>query len=459
MLSTILSSILWFIVAIGVLVTVHEFGHFWVARRLGVKVLRFSIGFGRPLWMWRGRTDDTEYCVGMIPLGGYVKMLDEGESDVAPEEVHRAFNRQSLKVRFAVVSAGPVANFLFAILAYWLMFIAGVGGFKPLVGDVEPGSRAAAAGLAPGQLIVRVDERETRTWQGVVEGILRASLSGESVAVQVEDPNRGARRLEVNLDGIRLDDLTRGQLFGALGVEPSRPRIPAILDEITTGSPGQRAGLQAGDQVREADGQPVRGWQDFVAIVKANPERTIDIALDRAGRQLVIPVTPARVGGTDESAPTFGRIGVSVLPTEVDYEAYRALERYPPGEAFSKALTKTWDMTTLTLQMLWKMVTFEVSVKNLSGPISIAQYAGLSAQVGVARFLNFLAIVSISLGILNFLPIPLLDGGHLMYYCIELLRGRPLSEQAQFAGQRLGVAVLFGLMGLAFYNDLARIFG
>ena len=457
MFDTVFSSVLWFIVAIGVLVTVHEFGHYWVARRLGVKVLRFSVGFGRPLWTWRGTEDRIEYCIAAIPLGGYVKMLDEREEHVLPSEQHRAFNRQRLGVRFAIVAAGPAANFAFAILAYWLMFMAGVSGFKPLVGEVEPGSRADNAGLVTNQQIVRVGDRDVQTWQGFVERMLGATLQGGTVTLEVTEPNAFARQLELDLHGLALDDLTQGQLFEQLGVQPLRPTIPPVLDNITEGAAADSAGLRSGDEIKRVDSVDVRGWQHFVDIIRSNPQRDLLVTVLRNGTEVQLTVMPKSTVG--DSGEEIGRIGASVAVAEVDYGPYEALERYPPGESLAKALLKTWDMTALTLKMLGKMLTLEVSVKNLSGPISIAQYAGLSAKVGLARFLDFLAIVSISLGILNVLPIPLLDGGHLMYYCIELVRGRPVSEDAQFVGQRLGIAMLVGLMGLAFYNDLARVFG
>lgn len=456
MFESVASSIFWFIVAIGVLVTVHEYGHFWVARKLGVKVVRFSVGFGRPLLSWRGRKDDVEYCIAAIPLGGYVKMTDEREGEVPAQDLPHAFNRQSVWVRLAVVAAGPVANFLFAIAAYWLMFIIGVTGFKPLVGEVAPDSLAEQAGLRSGQEIVAIEGRPTPTWQAFVEQVLGATLRGGEITVQVRDEPQVVRSLQLDLQGLNLDDMTHGQLFDVVGIEPARPRIPAMLDRISEDSAAQRAGLRPNDLVTTVDGTSVSGWSAFVEMVRASPERTLTLTVERHGVTETVFVTPDTVS---DNGQEIGRIGATVKPARIDYQPYQAEQRFGPGVALVKALTKTWDMTTLTLRMLAKMVTLEVSVKNLSGPISIAQYAGLSAQVGMTRFLDFLAIVSISLGILNFLPVPLLDGGHLMYYCIELVRGRPVSERAQFAGQRLGVAMLVGLMGLAFYNDLARLFG
>jgi regulator of sigma E protease len=451
---SILSSVLWFVIAIGVLVTVHEFGHFWVARRLGVKVLRFSVGFGRPLWRTRAGRDEVEYVIGAIPLGGYVKMLDESEGEVPASEVHRAFNRQSLPVRFAVVSAGPVFNFLFAVIAYWAMFMLGVSGLKPIVGEVAPDSLAAAAGFESGQEIVRIADRETHSWESVIQGIIGGSLSGEPLPVTVDDSSRGTRDLRLDLSAVALDDLTRGQFFDRLGFNPMPPEFQPRMGAIFDGKPADRAGLQKGDLILSVDGTPIKTWHQLVEYLRARPEQKIEVVVERAGQKRRLTLTPA---AEKENGQTVGKIGAAL--DEDVRDQYYAIERYSLIEAFNRAADKTAQVTVLTLRMLWKMVTLEVSVENLSGPISIAQYAGVSAEVGVARFLEFLGIVSISLGIINLLPIPLLDGGHLMYYLIELVQGRPVSEQVQFFAQRLGIAMLVCLMGLAFYNDLARIFG
>ena len=453
---SVITSILSFLVAIGVLVAVHEFGHFWVARRLGVKVLRFSLGFGRSLWRRQAGPDETEYVVAMIPLGGYVKMLDENEGEVAEHERHRAFNTQPLWKRIAIVVAGPAFNFLFAILAYWLTFMIGIGGFKPIIGGVEPGSAAAAAGLAAEQQIVAVDGRETSTWQGVVESIIGATLEDGRLELTVESPANAPRTVTLDLQGMGIDEFSRGRLFESLGLERKRPTIAPVIGEVEADGPADRGGLRRGDRVVALDGEKVDSWRGFVEFIRAHGEQSVEMQVQRGTASVTLIVRPELISG---DGATHGRIGAGVTPPQADNGEFYATVRYAPWTAFSIAVAKTWDMSILTLRMLWKMVTLEISVKHLSGPISIAQYAGISAEIGITRFLDFLAIVSISLGILNLLPIPILDGGHLLYYLIESVLGRPVSEEAQFFGQRLGIAMLLGLMGLAFYNDLARIFG
>lgn len=457
---SVVSSILWFIVAIGVLVAVHEFGHFWVARRLGVKVLRFSLGFGRSLWRRKVGADQTEYVIAVIPLGGYVKMLDENEGEVAEHERHRAFNNQSLSKRIAIVVAGPAFNFLFAIFAYWLTFIIGIGGLKPIIGEVDADGIAAASGLAAEQQIVAVDGRSTRTWQSVVESIIGATLKDGTLMLEVEAPGAARRTVMLDLQGLGVDEFSRGRLFESLGLAPKRPVIAPVISEVEADGPAHRGGLQSGDRVLALDGKALDSWREFVNYIRAHPEQSVEMQVQRGGAKLSLVVRPAAVSSNEGTeGASHGRIGAGVTPPKTEQGDYYATVRYAPWTALSKAALKTWDMSILTLRMLWKMVTLEISVKHLSGPISIAQYAGFSAEIGVTRFLDFLAIVSISLGILNLLPIPILDGGHLLYYLIESVIGRPVSEEAQFLGQRLGIAMLVGLMGLAFYNDLARIFG
>jgi len=355
-----------------------------------------------------------------------------------------------------VVFAGPLFNFLFAVLAYWLMFVMGVTGLRSTVDQVTPGSPAYAAGLRAGQEIVAVDGRETRTWEAVIQGIMGAALRQDAVAVEARDQERGRRAMELDLSGIVLDDLTRGQFFDTVGLQPRRPLIPPVIGFVEPGGPAERSGLADGDRIVSADGEAIADWRSWVTYVRSHPEQVVSLKVDREGVLIELSLRPERVEGDDGP---MGRIGAGVRQPEAALDQFYVTERYGPAAAFTHGLRKTWEVSALTLRMFWKILTLQVSVENLSGPISIAQYAGHSAQIGVSRFLEFLGIVSISLGILNLLPIPLLDGGHLMYYLIELLKGRPVSEEAQLMGQRLGIAMLVGLMSLAFYNDLARLFG
>jgi len=445
-----------FVVAIGVLVTVHEYGHFWVARRLGVKVLRFSIGFGKPLVMWRRGRDQTEYVVAAIPLGGFVRMLDEREGDVSEVDLPRAFNRQSLLVRTAVVLAGPLFNFIFAVFAYWLMFVLGVSGARPWIGDVVPGSLAELSGLRSDTEIVAVDGRASPTWDAAIQSIIGTSLDGPRIPMTVRAEN--GRRTDVTLDmgSVVVDDLTQGHFFSALGFEPLRPKFSPILGEIEPGGPAAMAGLRPGDKVVSANDDAIPDWSEWVKYVREHPSEALEMRIERGKEIVELTLTPVRL---EEGELVYGRIGAGVAPLQGELDRYYTTVRYGMVDSVEKAFARTYETTALTLRMFWKMVTLEISLENLSGPISIAQYAGYTAKIGPSKFIEFLAIVSISLGILNLLPIPVLDGGHLMYYFIELFKGGPVSEEAQFFGQRLGIAMLFGLMGLAFYNDLTRVFG
>ena len=453
----ILYSVIAFLVALGVLVTVHEFGHFWVARRLGVKVLTFSVGFGRALWSHRSGRDGTEYVIAMIPLGGYVKMLDESEGNVAEHERHRAFNRQPLSTRVAVVVAGPAFNFLFAVVAYWCMYMIGVDGLRPIVAETTPGSVAERAGFQPGDEMESVQGETVKTWQSAVQAIVAASLDDRRIGVGVVDAARHPQERVIDLGAIVVDDLTRGRFFERIGLAPARPVLPAVIGRVEAGRPAQRDGLRSGDRVLQAAGEDIRSWSDWVYVVRMHPGERFDVVLDRDGARLTIRLTPDVEQAADGSR--HGRIGAGVKEPDGLIDRYYVSERHDPWSALVKGFVKTGEISVLTLRMMWKMVLLEVSLENLSGPIGIAEYAGASARFGLSHFLEFLGIVSVSLGILNLLPIPLLDGGHLLYYAVEFFRGRPVSEASRFVGQRLGIALLVGLMGLALYNDLSRLLG
>ncbi len=449
-------SLLAFLVAIGVLVAVHEFGHFWVARRLGVKVLRFSIGFGKPIYQRRFGADATEFAVGFLPLGGYVKMLDEREAPVAEPERHRAFNRKPLWVRSSVICAGPLFNFLFAILAYWVMFVSGVPGLKPVLGDIEPRSPAAEAGLLHGDELLAIDGRPTPIWDTATLELLDAALARDEVDLLVRGED-GEQRL-LTLDFGSVDNiLDKRGLLNNLGLSVWRPSLPAIIERVVEDSPAEQAGLEAGDRILAVDGDPVPDWSAWVDYVRARPGQALQVRVQRGDGEVDLQLVPR--AAQDAEGNEIGQIGAYVQPPDPADHPTRTEIRYGPLEATGKSVLKTWQMSALTLRTLWGMLSGHASVENISGPISIAQYAGYSASIGMASFLKFLAIVSISLGVLNLLPIPILDGGHLLYNLIEWVRGKPLTEQAMQVGQQLGIVLLLLLMGVAFYNDLSRLFG
>jgi len=444
-----------FIVAVSILVTIHEYGHFWVARRLGVKVLRFSIGFGAPLVSWRGGKDATEYVIARIPLGGYVKMLDEREMDVAESELPRAFNRQPLLTRTAIVSAGPLFNFLFAVFAYWCMYMVGVTGLKPVVGQVEPGGIAQRAGLQRGDEILRIDGERTPTWETVTLRFLEKALANGQVTLV---SSRGG--IDVATHVIDLQDvsliLSEGNLLKNLGIAPFIPSPAPVIGRLDAGGAAERAGLMPGDRVISANKEQIDSWESWVKLIRTSPNRLINIEIERNDARMQLQLTPVSKADS-ETAGTIGYIGAAPDLSGFDPMQYRAVLQYPPVQAARQAVRKTWQVSALTVRMLAKMILGEASVENISGPIGIAKYAGYSAAIGLGQFLAFLGIVSISLGILNLLPVPVLDGGHLLFYGIEWMKGSPVSEQVQLIGQRVGIALLVMLMFLAFYNDLVKL--
>jgi regulator of sigma E protease len=452
---TILSYILAFMVAIGILVAVHEYGHFWMARRVGVRVLRFSIGFGKRLWTRQGK-DGTEYAISAIPLGGYVKLLDEREGPVAAADLSAAYNRKPIWQRILILLAGPFANFLFAAAAYWVLFVAGVPALKPVLGEIAPQSIAASAGLASGDEVIAVGTRATGTREAVVLAILDQLMDGGAIALEVRAPDGTTRVAPLRIVGSPRPLTEPGALLPGLGFEFWYPTVPAEIGTMQPGSPAERAGLAAGDRIVAVDGSPVADFPALVKLVQPQPGKTLEFTIERSGERVVVPV---EVEAQNEGSKLVGRIGVRPASPGAIPEDMRTRERYGPVASLGRAVEKTWDMSVLTVRLLWNVGTGDVSVKNLSGPINIAEYAGFSARQGILAFLSFLAIVSVSLFVLNLLPIPILDGGQIVYQLAELVKGSPLSERTQAAGQKVGIFLLLVLMSFAFYNDLSRLFG
>jgi len=454
-MSSVITSAAALIVTLGVLIAFHEFGHYWVARRMGVKVLRFSIGFGKPIWMRRKGKDQTEYAIAAIPLGGYVKMLDEREGEVAEEELPRAFNRQPVGKRIAIVVAGPLFNFVFAILAYFVMYSVGIPGLKPLIGEVQPDTAAYSAGFHAGDEIVAVAGQKTPTWSAARLNLLEESLDQPSVDIEVQDKEHKRRVLNLDLTGLTAEQ-KESDIVQHLGIKTYRPPIPPVIGRLEAGGAAERDGLQLGDRITAVDGKAIDDWMDWVDVVRKHPEQSLKTEVERHGVIQVIQLTPARMK-TDEGE--IGHIGAAPEIPKTPPEDYLTEVQYGPVEALTVSIAKTWQMSALTLRMMGKMIIGEVSVKNLSGPITIATYAGVSASLGLTAFLSFLAVVSVSLGVLNLLPIPLLDGGHLLYYFVELVRGNPLSEATQARLQQVGIVLLGMLMVIAIYNDIYRLIG
>ncbi len=450
----LLQTIAAFIVALGVLIVVHEFGHFLVARWCGVKVLRFSVGFGRPLLVVRRGADRTEWVLSIIPFGGYVKMLDEREGPVDSSEASRAFNRQSVWRRFAIVIAGPLFNFLFAIAVYSGLYMHGLPEARPIVAEPAAGTLAKAAGFHAGDIVRRVDDHAITTWQDLRWRLLQGALQKQSMAVEIANARQQISVLRVDLSGFSGDDV-ESDLLERLGFRLHRPQLPPILGKVVAGSAADQAGLRAGDRVVASDDLPVASWEALVQAIRVKPGQSIKLAVNRNGQTLVVNVTPESVAANDKR---IGRIGVAPEVSAEHADQVFVRVSYGLQESLSRSVEKTWDISVFSLKMLGKMLVGEVSWKHLSGPVTIADFAGQSAQLGWISYLTFLALISISLGVLNLLPIPLLDGGHLMYYCAEILKGSPVSERVMELGQRVGLALLLVMMAFAFYNDLNRLF-
>ena len=448
----LIQTILATLITLGILVTIHEWGHYWVARRCGVRVLRFSVGFGKPLFSWRGK-DETEYVVAAIPLGGYVRMLDEREDKVPEEWQGQAFNTKPVLQRIAIVAAGPIVNLLFAVLAYWFLFVVGTSAVVPAVGEVRPGSPVQIAGMQPGEEILSINGFRVNSWDQV--NLRLASLIGETRIVEIEaaEQGRSARLYQVNLNDWRVD-LEKESPVSALGFIPWRPDVAPVLGQLLNDGRAAQAGLQTGDKIVSVNGVLVESWQRLVEQIQSSPEQLLTFEIERAGRSLTLDVTPAPRTGEDGTLS--GYIGAGVQMPEWPAEMLREI-RYGPIEGLVMGVERTGQMIMLTLDSIKKMIVGVISVKNLSGPITIAKVAGDSAASGLETYVKFLAYLSISLGILNLLPIPMLDGGHLMYYMVELIRGKPVSEQIQMIGLKIGMLLLFSLMAVAIFNDLARL--
>lgn len=442
-----LGSVGWFVVTLGLLITFHEFGHFWVARRLGVRVLRFSIGFGRPLWRRLGR-DGTEYVVAAIPLGGYVRMLDDRDGDVPAALAAQSFNRQPVWARVAIVAAGPIANIVFAVVAFWLMFLVGKPDFRPIID--EPQGIAASAGLRGGDELVRIGDRPVGTWTEATIALVRAALAREDLDVEVREPDGDLRsaRLPVSRIPRALDER---EALAAIGLKPKPPVVQAVVGRALPGRPAAIAGLREGDRIEAVNGRPVPDFGALIDRVQSEASRNprLELLVRRGDERLTVVVEAAAT--TTPDGGTRYLIGISP-PDPRD-----ALRRHGPLDAVPAAVGETWRMTATTLEFLGRMLVGHASIENLAGPVGIAQTANSSAALGLAWFLSFLALMSLSIGILNLLPIPILDGGHLLYYLIEIVKGSPVSERVMAAGQYVGLAMLAGLMGLALYNDLARL--
>ncbi|MES1982841.1 MAG: RIP metalloprotease RseP [Pseudomonadota bacterium] len=446
-----MTTLLAFVVAIVVLVVIHELGHYWVARKCGVKVLRFSVGFGPVLYA--RHIGETEWAISAIPLGGYVKMLDEREGPVPEHELHLAFNRQPVLRRMAIVVAGPVANLLLAILLYWGLFMHGVPGLKPMLGDIASNTPAAAAQLQPRETITSINGEAIPNWQEIRWVLLKLALQQGVIDIEGRTPQGELLRHKLDLGALAPADLD-GDFLQKLGLQPFQPEVLPVIGKLTEGGVAQRGGLQANDRIRSVDGRPLALWMEWVEIVRSHPGRTLRLEIERGDNLLTLNLTPDTV---TEGGKPVGKIGAAPHIDKQVFDAQLTEVSYGPVAAIGMAVRKTWETAVVSLKMMVKMIFGEVSLKNLSGPITIADYAGQTAQMGAIAYLGFLALISISLGVLNLLPVPLLDGGHLLYYAVEWIKGSPVSDKAWQAGQNVGIALLATMMVFALYNDINRL--
>lgn len=453
----LIHNIIFFAIAIGVLVTFHEFGHYWVARLLNVRVLRFSVGFGKPLLMWtRKKGDDViEYAIAAIPLGGYVKMLDEREAkqEIPEKDLARAFNRQPVWKRILIVAAGPVFNFILAIALYWVVFMAGVEGNRPLVAQPELSTPAAQAGFRSEDEILAVGDTGVQTWQAFRLALIDYGIDGGELPIRVKtaDELLTTRTLSIG-DRHILDE--KDDVLDQLGFHIWQPELPPIIGGVTEDGAARRDGLMESDEIVKVAGKPVRNWRQLVEIIEASPNKPLEFIVIRGDERKALSITP---GVREKNGGESGVIGAyQHIPREV-IDKVKTKVDYNSLEAAQEAVHKTWSMSLLTLRVLGKMLLGEAALENISGPITIATYAGITASIGITTYLSFLAIISVSLGVLNLLPVPMLDGGHLFYYFIELVKGSPVSERFEELGQQVGLALLLMLMGLAIFNDIQRL--
>ncbi|WP_025673619.1 sigma E protease regulator RseP [Salinivibrio socompensis] len=451
-----MSAFLWnaaaFIVALGILVAIHEYGHFWVARRCGVKVERFSIGFGRALWRWYGK-DNTEYVIAAIPLGGYVKMLDERIEAVPDAEKHRAFNNQPLWQRSAIVAAGPIANFIFAAFAYWLVMMIGVPAVKPVIGEIAPNSIAAEAGIESGMELTQVSGVETADWQAVNFALI-GHIGDEAMTLTAKQSPSATYQRDYSLDLTQWQfDPEKQSPLMTLGITPYRPAITLAVAQVVEDSAAARAGLKQGDKIVEVDDTKLESWMGLVEVIKASPNQTLSLTVSRDGERQTLALTP---DAREQQGQVSGYAGIAPQ-MEAWPESYRFMQQYGPLAAIPEAVSKTGQVISMTVNMIKKLLTGDVGVNNLSGPISIAKGAGMTAEIGLISFLGFMALISVNLGIINLLPLPVLDGGHLLFFGIEAVTRKPVSERVQDFGYRIGAAVLMMVMAVALFNDFARL--
>lgn len=456
-----MSTLFYFIITIGVLVSFHEFGHFWVARKAGVKVLRFSVGFGKVLWSYQKHPGATEYVISAIPLGGYVKMVDEREGEVKDEDLPFAFNRQSLLARTAIVAAGPLFNLGLAVILFWSVFVIGETGLKPILGPIEQGTIAAESGFAEGDEIISINDNVTPTWSEALNVLMESALDGDQdikVKVKNFDDRQSTKLVSISEKDAHDPDV----LYERLGFKPWMPKLKPIIGNVLPDGAAMAAGLKKGDLIISADGVPIEEWMQWVGTVKNHPGVEIKLLIERNGERLPVSVTPKSVLSEpktkDDIQKTEGKIGAAVFIPEDLLNSLRAEYSLSPLAAVPAAFKKTYSYSSATLKMMAKMLIGQASVKNLSGPISIAQFAGQSASIGLIHFIKFMALVSVSLGVLNLLPIPVLDGGHLLFYGIEAIKGSPVSENKQLFFQQIGIALLVSLMALVMILDIQRLF-